>query len=81
MGEDNEILNRPVLISRQRCGCVAQICADEPNMYLEIKNMYAEANKSGCTIERRTVGWVREHGMEQCEKHAELSRIRQLELL
>ena len=61
--------NVPSYITRAKCGCVVGACVDDGFHPEDVKEFLHEAIDDDCTIERVTVGWVREHGLEQCAMH------------
>lgn len=63
--------NIPSYIGRLKCGCIVTACVDDPNSNHpeETKEFLKEMIDEGLIIERVTVGFVREHGLENCKDH------------
>ncbi|MBA4420254.1 MAG: hypothetical protein C0391_03830 [Anaerolinea sp.] len=68
MSDGREMI--PSYIAREKCGCVVGAVVDDPDHPQRTKEGLLEFVKDGLIIERVTVGWVREHGLEQCVVHS-----------
>lgn len=65
--------NIPSYIAREKCGCIVGAIVDDPDangyMIADMRKTIKEWIDDGLVIERVTVGFVREHGLEKCELH------------
>lgn len=69
MSDGNEGI--PSYIARENCGCIVGAVVDNPEHSKDVKETLHEWIDDGLIIERVTVGFVREHGLEKCEAHRE----------
>jgi len=53
--------NRPAYVGFKSCGCAVAACVDGPEYAKETAKTLSEWVRGGLTIERKTVGWVREN--------------------
>ena len=53
--------NHPAYVGFKSCGCAVAACVDGPEYAKETAKTLAEWVRGGLTIERKTVGWVREN--------------------
>ena len=63
--------NIPSYIGRLKCGCVVAACVDDPDSKHpeDTREFIKDFIDQGLILERVTVGWVREHGLEKCKDH------------
>jgi len=60
----------PVYAGFTACGCCVAVTVDKPELATRNAGIVAEWIADGLTIERKTVGWVREGGLTFCEHKA-----------
>ena len=63
--------NIPSYIGRLKCGCIVAAAVDDPDSKHpeDVKEYLKEMIDQDLIIERVTVGFVREHGLEKCKVH------------
>lgn len=60
----------PTYIARERCGCIVEAIVDDGKHPEHVKKSLKEWIDDNLIIERVTVGYVRDHGLELCSEHA-----------